>query len=195
MTNTEKFLESYVGPKNDEVGEFLEHWGVPGMRWGYRKDRSGKHRPTDQVLADQKRRRKEQAKLDRQDRRDQRRQERRDRKADKKNGPQSSFTPHENQNRGVVSINSKGVIDLSQMSDADLKDFVGRLRLEQDLRTLLAGPPPPPEAQKRTMKTLLKNVAMDSVQQGTTAASRKAIEKALTVIFNNMVGSKSAFRL
>lgn len=187
MTNTEKFLESYVGPKNDEAGEFLEHWGVPGMRWGYRKDRSGKHRPTDQVLADQKRRRKEQAKIDRQDRRDQRRNDRREKKANKNNKPESSLTPKANQNGNFI--------DITQMSDGELKDFVGRLRLEQDLRTLLAGPPPPPEVQKRTMKSLLKTVAMDSVQQGTTAASRKAIEKALTVIFNNMVGSKSAFRV
>lgn len=48
---------SIKGSFLDDLDSFLRQYGVKGMRWGYRKDRSGKRRPTKEVLKEQKRNR------------------------------------------------------------------------------------------------------------------------------------------
>lgn len=54
----EKILieESNKLKHSEHVDDFLAHYGVKGMKWGVRKDRSGKRRSTTQVLAEEKRR-------------------------------------------------------------------------------------------------------------------------------------------
>lgn len=59
MANTvEEFLEQrgiIRGSLSDKVKDHLAHYGVKGMKWGIRKDRSGRRRSTTQVLAEERR--------------------------------------------------------------------------------------------------------------------------------------------
>lgn len=59
MANTvEEFLEQrgiIRGSLSDKVKDHLAHYGVKGMKWGIRKDRSGRRRSTTQALAEERR--------------------------------------------------------------------------------------------------------------------------------------------
>lgn len=115
-----------------EYKNFLAQYGVKGMRWGYRKDRSGKRRPTKEVLKENKKARKAR------------------------------------QNESKSNNSQKNSI--SKMSDAELRQTVDRLRLEQTLLQMTA----PPKASKSRVQSMLGDITYD-VTRGAVTEVGKAV--------------------
>lgn len=151
------------------VDEFLAHYGVVGMKWGIRKDRSGKARPTKQVLAEKKRRRQEAS------------QARADARKEKRLGRGTSKTLKRSRSQNG---NDRAFLNLSEMSNDEINAIVKRLELEQRLSSLTATQKAPPSRVRR----LLADVSYDVSKGALTEVGKLALATALKQLYKNSTG-------
>lgn len=163
-SKAEQFLTEQLSDDVELSSEFLAHYGVKGMKWGIRKDRHGRHRPTGEVLRETRR-----------EKRARRKEDKLARKQEKRMG--SRGTPK----RLKRPTNQNGsIIDLNQMSTAELNDFVNRIRLEQQLSQLMAVDKAPPSR----VQAFLRDVPFDIAKGAVTDVGKDALKIALKHVYN-----------